>query len=128
MTTGHAVENRTNPVENHPNPGHDVEACANAVLDQLPAHVAEAVRETSLVFNRYPLWVTVAGLVLKAFENGDHQAPILDPGWSRQLQVEDPIAHAKYKCEQCASAFRPIRYRQRYCSDECGRVAAAAIA
>lgn len=104
---------------------HDVEACAAAVLAMLPKHIAEHIREVAYVYNRQPLWAIVAGHCYKAYENGDVQAPLMDPSWPRlfpSLGV-DPAKQVA-TCEQCGASFTPKRYKERYCSQACGAIAA----
>lgn len=97
----------------------DREAAAEVILNQLPKTIADAIREISLIHNRYPLWVTVAGLVLKAYENGEHQAPILDPSWPRQFDLVE-LHMGDVKCEWCGEIYKPKRWKQRFCSNDCG--------
>ena len=110
----------------------DPEAAANAIVDLLPAYIAEYAREMAYVYNRQPLWSLVAGHVLKAYENGDLQAPVLDPSWPRKFTTLPMDPRAKtYTCEWRDGAkgvhtFTPIRYKQRFCSNECGTAAAMA--
>ena len=109
---------------------HDLEACAAEILAMLPKHIAEYVREIAYVHNRQPLWSIVAGHLLKAYENGDIQAPLLDPSWPRRFTdlPADPSTQT-YTCAwpECAKEFVPKRYKQRFCSNECGTAAQAAV-
>lgn len=111
-----------------PHPEHSLEDCAARVLAQLPKHIAEHVREVAYIYNRQPLWSLVAGHCLKAYENGDVQAPMLDPSWPRQFPTlgVDPSKQL-YTCAICSVGFTPKRYKQQYCSQECGAVAAAKV-
>ena len=99
----------------------ELEKAAALVLSMLPGPIAEQIKEMSYVFNRFPLWVTVAGLVLRCYENGEHQSPILEPSWPRVFNnlPMDPLKQ-EYACEQCQQTFMPRRYRQRFCSNDCG--------
>ena len=109
---------------------HDLEACATEILKMLPTHIAEYIREIAYVYNRQPLWSIVAGHCLKAYENGDIQAPILDPSWPRRFpdMPADPRAQT-YVCDwvECAKPFTPVRYKQRFCSQACGAAAQKAV-
>ena len=104
---------------------HDVEACAAAVLAMLPKHIADHIREVAYVYNRQPLWSLVAGHCYKSYENGDVQAPLMDPSWPRLFPNVgvDPSKQVA-TCEQCQGSFTPKRYKERYCSQACGAIAA----
>lgn len=105
-------------------PEHSLEQCANHLVDQLPPHIAAVVRESSYVASRVPLWVTVAGLVLRAFENGEVTYPILDPAWPRVFpEVAEYMRAHQSGCEHCGAEFDAKRYKQRFCSNECGTAA-----
>ena len=113
-------------------PEHDLEACAAEGLKMLPTHIQDYIKEIAYVHNRQPLWSLVAGHCLKAYENGDAQAPLLDPSWPRRFPSlpADP-AKQTYVCEwrdgeKGRHEFRPARYKQRFCSTECGVAAAMA--
>ncbi len=100
-----------------------MEKAANLVLDSLPGYLAETIREMAYVHNRQPLWAFVAGHLVRAYENGELSAPIMDPSWPRLFtDVPDPLK-ATYQCEHCRAAFVPRRWRQKYCSNECGTAA-----
>ena len=129
-----AVTQAPNPQSEPPDPpvAHDLEACANVVLNMLPKHIAEYAREMAYVYNRQPVWALVAGHVLKAYENGDIQAPMLDPSWPRAwkdlpMDPSTAVATCEWKGgEKGEHTFVRRRYKQRYCSNECGVAAAMA--
>ena len=105
---------------------HDLEMCANTLLDMLPKHIAEYAREMAYVYNRQPVWSLIAGHVLKAYENGDLQAPMLDPSWPRawkDLPVDPNGSQAECEWrggEKGTHTYIRRRYKQRACSQECG--------
>jgi hypothetical protein len=115
-----------------PAPEHDLEACAGEVLKMLPTHIQDYIKEIAYVHNRQPLWSLVAGHCLKAYENGDAQAPLLDPSWPRRFpSLDADPAKKTYVCEwqdgeKGRHEFKPSRYKQRFCSTECGVAAAMA--
>lgn len=116
-----------------PSAPRDVEAlnaAANLLLDQIPKYMAEHIREVATITCRIPIWAMVAGHLLKTYEIGDTQSPLLDPSWPRLFTDlgPDPSGRA-YVCEwaDCGKTFEPKRYKQRFCSQACGAQAQAAI-
>lgn len=99
------------------------EKAADVLLHALPVWLSDAVREMAYVHNRQPLWAFVMGHVLKAYETGELSAPVLDPSWPRAFTgLPDPL-NAQYKCVWCGNPFPPKRWRQKFCTNECGTAA-----
>lgn len=102
----------------------ELEKASELILTTVPKYIADAAREAAYVTNRQPLWSLMAGHILKAYENGDIQAPILDPAWPRRF----PDIGNAFKAVLCEykdgprgeHTFIPKRYKQRFCSNDCG--------
>lgn len=108
---------------------HTLDQCAEAVVAQLDGPLAEYVREIAMIHQRIPLWALVAGILNAAYEHGTLATPILSPSWPRSFAgVGLDLTTLTYDCRWCQTAFTPQRYRQGYCSQDCGTLAAKAQA
>lgn len=108
---------------------HTLDQCAEAVVAQLDGPLAEYVREIAMIHQRIPLWALVAGCLNAAYEHGTLSTPILSPSWPRSfVGVGLDLATLTYDCRWCHQAFTPQRYKQGYCSQDCGTLAAKAQA
>ena len=110
-------------------PPHTLDQCAEAVVAQLDGPLAEYVREIAMIHQRIPLWALVAGCLNAAYEHGTLSTPILSPSWPRSfVGVGLDLTTLTYDCRWCQQAFTPQRYKQGYCSQDCGTLAAKAQA
>lgn len=65
-----------------------------------------------------PLWQVLWGQWLRCQENGNAQAPILDPGW--QDEHDDSYGLQERLCPICNEVFKPDARGQVYDKNECG--------
>lgn len=100
------------------------EEAAHTLLAALNPATGATVLELAYVHNHIPLWAMVMGHVQRAYETGELSAPVLDAAWPRAFPDLPDVLATDYKCERCKAAFRPTRFRQRYCSTPCGTEAA----
>lgn len=97
---------------------------ATLLMTKLPANIKVFIEEQSRVYSGYPPWVFILGAVLRQFEISQLQAPILDPSWLREFSsLVPPTGQAI--CKHCGTTFKEQKYKQKYCSNECGMRAEA---
>ena len=116
----------TSPAVVEPAPFY-LDDAARLILAKFTPHIQSFVEELGAVHLRIPVWAVMAGAVMAAYEQGTLAAPVFDPSWRESLASvtgADP-SNAEYTCEYCHIQYPPRRYRQRFCSNECGQAAVA---
>jgi hypothetical protein len=92
---------------------------ALALLAQLPKYCQDTIREMAYVHLRRPVWTCLLGYALRAYEDGTLSNPLSDPSWPRTYEgLPDILIEAE--CEFCHERFKPTRYKQRFCKNQCG--------
>ncbi len=91
---------------------------AQLLIDTLPGRAAQVLLETAQQ-QRIHLWMLLVGLLQRAYDNGEHTAPVLDPAWLHSMPAGVQVL-APSKCEECHVTYEPRWLGQRYCSTICG--------
>ena len=104
--------------------GPTLDEAAALLLTKVPDYVRVFINEQVRVHSRYPAWAFIMGSVLRQYEVGRLQAPLLDPSWFRDLKSLGPELGVAF-CQFCAKEFKELHYRQKFCSNECGYAAEA---
>ena len=108
------------PVQDNQEP---LTAAAEAILGTFPDRTKTILEETAQMLAIQP-WQLVVGLVQKAYDTGEHTAPVLSPEWMMTTGVARVVYQEKV-CEcGCAMLFTPRWPGQIYATVECGNRAA----
>ena len=100
-----------------------LEIAAKQLIKAIPSPTAVQVyRETAQQLG-IPLWMLITGLLQRAYDNGEHTAPVLDPAWTFGNPIERPEL-PESKCEHCGITYNPRWIGQRFCDVKCGSAAA----
>jgi hypothetical protein len=102
-----------------------LEAAATLLVDSLPNETMKSVLKETAANNFVPLWIYIAGLLQRAYDTGEHTAPVLDPIWLRSNPAI--IGNSgEGTCPICKETFQRRWPGQETCSVICGNTANAA--
>jgi hypothetical protein len=98
-----------------------LDAMTLTLLAQLDEAQRTFLQELAYIHNRLPVWALVVGAVQRCFEDATIASPVLPPMVRRLCEgYRPPQEQGLYTCEHCHHAFIPKRWRQRFCSNDCG--------
>jgi len=83
-------------------------------LTRIPAPKKAWFLEIVTLITHRPMWQVLWGSFNRVNENGQAQAPILDPTW----EIGDELAAEWSICRYCDAKFKPKHYGQIFCSNE----------
>ena len=83
-------------------------------LTRIPRQKKDWFLEICYLITHRPFWQVLWGSFNRVNENGQAQAPILDPTW----EMGNELAADWSECRYCGAKFRPKHYGQIFCSNE----------
>ena len=93
---------------------------ATLLLNILSPSIRSYVLELADITLHIPRWQLLLGALMSQYESGNLTAPSIDPSWR---EVEAIIGDSICDLETCKKTFTPKRFKQRYCSTQCGDIA-----
>ncbi len=103
-----------------------LEGAADLILGSLPGQVGQIFKETAQMLAITPSQL-ILGLLQKAYDTGEHTAPVLHPEWMFSTPTARIVYEEKVCACGCATLFIPRWPGQQYACTECGIRAARAI-